>query len=189
MQDYVRKWREKEEAKAGVGAAAMAIFLPKCKANIAVNGEVPPVSPMGYLYSEFEPQSKKEGKRLTGAARRKSGRVTRFVHPDGLAKKVMNVEVANSTEAITASAVATNTDTTTGSNSKTAPEELHITEILKPVQVQLFATSSPGTNNISHACITFKALRSDGSQVLVNNRELRATNPLLLIDFYEKQLR
>lgn len=85
--------------------------------------------------------------------------MTRFVHPDELAKKVMNVELAKSTEAITASAVATNTDTTTGSNSKTAPGELHITEILKPVHVQLFATSFAGTNNISHACITFKALR------------------------------
>ncbi|KAF3330306.1 Chromo domain protein LHP1 [Carex littledalei] len=165
MQDYVRKWREKEDAKAGVGATTMAIFLPNCEANIAAHGEVPPVGPMGYYYSEFEPQSKKEGNRLTGARRRKAGRVRRFVHPDELAKKVMNVELADSTEAITASAVAT--DTTIGSNSKTAPEELHITEILKPVQVQLFATSTPGTSNISHACITFKALSSIGILLII----------------------
>lgn len=76
MQDYVRKWREKEEAKGGVGAAAMAILLPNCKVDKAGHGKNPsmllPTGAMPSFYSESEPQSSKEGTRLTGAQKRKS---------------------------------------------------------------------------------------------------------------------
>jgi hypothetical protein len=73
MQDYVRKWREQEEAKRGVGAAALAIFLPNCNVE---HGKVPtallPTGAIPFSYSESEPQGSKEGSRLTGAEKRKS---------------------------------------------------------------------------------------------------------------------
>jgi Tfp pilus assembly protein PilX len=87
--------------------------------------------------------------------------VRRFVQPEEEVKKTMDVEVVDSTDAIGASAAAVNT--AIDSTCKKAKEEVHITKILKPVQ--LFASSSPTTDNIQHVSITFKALRFPSLQV------------------------
>ncbi|CAA7061462.1 unnamed protein product [Microthlaspi erraticum] len=67
---------------------------------------------------------------------------------------------------------------------KSKMEELDITKILKPMS---FSTCL--INNVQGAMVTFLALRSDGKEVMVDNRFLKAHNPLLLIDFYEQHLK
>ncbi|XVF06739.1 hypothetical protein REPUB_Repub06bG0076500 [Reevesia pubescens] len=59
-----------------------------------------------------------------------------------------------------------------------------ITKILKPVEFR--ASVSDNNQDVS---VTFLALRSDGKEVRVENRELKANNPLLLINFYEQHLK
>ncbi|CDY38452.1 BnaA10g17060D [Brassica napus] len=67
---------------------------------------------------------------------------------------------------------------------KSKVEELDIAKILKPVKF-----SSSVTNNVQDVLVTFLALRSDGEEVMVDNRFLKAHNPLLLIEFYEQHLK
>ncbi|CAH8380975.1 unnamed protein product [Eruca vesicaria subsp. sativa] len=67
---------------------------------------------------------------------------------------------------------------------KSKVEELDITKILKPVKFSLSVT-----NNVQDVLVTFLALRSDGMEVMVDNRFLKAHNPLLLIEFYEQHLK
>ncbi|XP_058225139.1 chromo domain protein LHP1 isoform X1 [Rhododendron vialii] len=59
-----------------------------------------------------------------------------------------------------------------------------ITEIIKPISY-----SSSVINNVRDVCVTFMALRSDGKEVMVDNKFLKAHDPLLLINFYEQHLR
>ncbi|XP_022718713.1 chromo domain-containing protein LHP1 isoform X2 [Durio zibethinus] len=59
-----------------------------------------------------------------------------------------------------------------------------ITKILKPVVFS--ASVSDNTQDVS---VTFLAIRSDGKEVMVDNRYLKANNPLLLINFYEQHLK
>ncbi|XWS57939.1 hypothetical protein CRYUN_Cryun09bG0216000 [Craigia yunnanensis] len=59
-----------------------------------------------------------------------------------------------------------------------------ITKILKPVGFS--ASVSDNTQDVS---VTFLAIRSDGKEVMVDNRYLKANNPLLLINFYEQHLK
>ncbi|KAJ8442538.1 hypothetical protein Cgig2_026480 [Carnegiea gigantea] len=59
-----------------------------------------------------------------------------------------------------------------------------ITRLIKPIS---YSTSV--TNNIQDVSVTFVAMRSDGKEVMVDNKFLRANNPHLLIDFYEQHLR
>ncbi|KAL1547468.1 La ribonucleoprotein [Salvia divinorum] len=59
-----------------------------------------------------------------------------------------------------------------------------ITEIIKPVSYKASIS-----NNAQEVLVAFEAIRSDGTKVIVDNKFLKANNPLLLIDFYEKHLR
>ncbi|EPS68429.1 heterochromatin protein 1-like protein, partial [Genlisea aurea] len=59
-----------------------------------------------------------------------------------------------------------------------------IIEIIKPISYKVSMTS-----NVQEVLVAFEALRSDGSKVTVDNKFLKANHPLLLIDFYEKNLR
>ncbi|KAJ7517351.1 hypothetical protein O6H91_21G020100 [Diphasiastrum complanatum] len=60
----------------------------------------------------------------------------------------------------------------------------HIIEIVKAISY-----SNTPRNGKQDALVLFKALRSDGQEVVVDNKFLRATYPLLLVDFYERHLR
>ncbi|KAJ7516404.1 hypothetical protein O6H91_22G057300 [Diphasiastrum complanatum] len=60
----------------------------------------------------------------------------------------------------------------------------HITQIVKAISY-----SNVPRNGKQDALVLFKALRSDGQEVVVDNKFLRATYPLLLVDFYERHLR
>ncbi|PHT60567.1 putative chromo domain-containing protein LHP1 [Capsicum baccatum] len=60
-----------------------------------------------------------------------------------------------------------------------------ITELIKPVSyAETFVNDRQ--DDVS---ITFLANRSDGKEILVDNKFLKINNPLLLIDFYEQILR
>ncbi|KAK9749050.1 hypothetical protein RND81_02G099300 [Saponaria officinalis] len=59
-----------------------------------------------------------------------------------------------------------------------------VTKIIKPIS---YAASV--TNNVQDVSVTFVVMRSDGKEVMVDNKYLKATNPLLLINFYEQHLR
>ncbi|XP_059651762.1 chromo domain protein LHP1 [Cornus florida] len=58
-----------------------------------------------------------------------------------------------------------------------------VTEIIKPIK---YSTSA--SNDAQDVSMTFIAMRSDGTEVTVDNKFLKATNPLLLIDYYEQHL-
>ncbi|XP_051123913.1 chromo domain protein LHP1-like [Andrographis paniculata] len=59
-----------------------------------------------------------------------------------------------------------------------------LTQIVRPISYKASVS-----NNVQEVLLTFEALRSDGSKVTVDNKFLKANNPLLLIDYYEKHLR
>ncbi|CAA0820697.1 Chromo domain-containing protein LHP1 [Striga hermonthica] len=59
-----------------------------------------------------------------------------------------------------------------------------ITQIVKPISYKASVA-----NNVQDVLVAFEAVRSDGTKVIVDNKFLKAYNPLLLIDFYEKNLR
>ncbi|PIM97906.1 hypothetical protein CDL12_16829 [Handroanthus impetiginosus] len=59
-----------------------------------------------------------------------------------------------------------------------------ITQIIKPISYKASIS-----NNVQEVLVAFEAVRSDGTKVTVDNKFLKANNPLLLIDFYEKHLR
>ncbi|KMT20756.1 hypothetical protein BVRB_1g007260 [Beta vulgaris subsp. vulgaris] len=59
-----------------------------------------------------------------------------------------------------------------------------ITSLIKPISY-----SASVTNNVQDVAVTFVALRSDGKEVMVDNKFLKANNPHLLINFYEQHLR
>ncbi|CAA0842508.1 Chromo domain-containing protein LHP1 [Striga hermonthica] len=59
-----------------------------------------------------------------------------------------------------------------------------IKQIVKPISYK-----SSMSNNVQDVLVAFEAIRSDGTKVIVDNKFLKANNPLLLIDFYEKNLR
>ncbi|KAK9273306.1 hypothetical protein L1049_018113 [Liquidambar formosana] len=59
-----------------------------------------------------------------------------------------------------------------------------ITEIIKPISY-----SASVSNSVQDVLVTFMATRSDGKEVMVDNKFLKANNPLLLINFYEQHLR
>ncbi|KAG2300278.1 hypothetical protein Bca4012_011867 [Brassica carinata] len=136
-----------------------------------------------------------------GAKRRKSGSVKRFKQDESTSNNNNN---NNQTTAATDQNAGTQELATLDSfggvarigneypgvlennnlSQKSKMEELDIAKILKPVKF-----SSSVTNNVQDVLVTFLALRSDGEEVMVDNRFLKAHNPLLLIEFYEQHLK
>ncbi|KAE9600816.1 hypothetical protein Lal_00011413 [Lupinus albus] len=70
------------------------------------------------------------------------------------------------------------------SKNKTVPVKplCNIIKILRPVGC------SP-TASAENLCVTFMALRSDGTEVIVDNRYLKSHYPQLLIEYYEQRIR
>ncbi|XP_008805740.2 probable chromo domain-containing protein LHP1 [Phoenix dactylifera] len=138
-------------------------------------------------------QPSQQGNQVTGAKRRKSGCVRRFKQDS---RPCDRDEVRN--------AAARSANGSCGKGEKSGNEDvgstedeigdknkmddsakaLFIAKIIKPIRY--YATV---TDNVQQVSITFKALRSDGKEVLVDDKELKVNNPLLLISFYEQHLR
>ncbi|XP_050385184.1 chromo domain-containing protein LHP1 [Argentina anserina] len=131
--------------------------------------------------------------RTTGAKKRKSGSVKRFKQeaPKDEVGAMQNVPTRVSTR------YAGRVDQTevgrldyAGENSgrknkiEESKEAVRITKILKPMG---YSTSI--LNNVQDVSVTFLGMRSDGTEVIVDNKFLKVNDPLLLINFYEQHLR
>ncbi|KAK7284069.1 hypothetical protein RJT34_18806 [Clitoria ternatea] len=117
-----------------------------------------------------------------GAKRRKSGSVKRF-------KKDSSSGEPTSTQRLIGTPVRTIDLAQTGIESSDKKMEharsaCSIVKIIKPVGYS--ASVSSGMQDV---LVTFVAMRSDGTEVMVDNKYLKAYNPLLLISFYEQHLR
>ncbi|KAK7351947.1 hypothetical protein VNO77_11738 [Canavalia gladiata] len=117
--------------------------------------------------------------RCRGAKRRKSGSVKRFK------KETYACDPVDSHNAISMSVGAGELGTTGIAgymgDAKTA---CNIVKIIKPI-----GYSASLSDNIQDVSVTFMAMRSDGTEVMVDNKYLKAYDPLLLINFYELHLR
>ncbi|KAF5952632.1 hypothetical protein HYC85_010576 [Camellia sinensis] len=131
--------------------------------------------------------------RFTGAKRRKSGSVQRF--KQNSASSLPN-EAQNATTRTTdgpcgrAGWRGSQTPDFMGNDFSNKNEFVNsknmstITEIIKPMSY-----SSSVINNVQDVSVSFMAMRSDGKEVMVDNKFLKAHYPLLLINFYEQHLR
>ncbi|CAL1356703.1 unnamed protein product [Linum trigynum] len=107
--------------------------------------------------------------RRIGARRRKSGSVKRFEKdPASFQAPPVDNPVCNIS-------LSCEGEMTEGSK---------IIKILKPLSY-----SSTSFDNIQDVLVTFAAMRSDGKEVFVDNKFLKANDPLLLINYYEKHLK
>ncbi|XP_019187308.1 PREDICTED: chromo domain protein LHP1 [Ipomoea nil] len=132
--------------------------------------------------------------RFTGAKRRKSGSVKRFKQDSST--NVLNDMPDATIKAIGDSAIAVaapegiqnlpfpGNDWGHKNKSANFEDAYNISQIVKPVGYQTSVS-----NGVQEVSITFLAKRSDGKEVTVDNKFLKANNPLLLINFYEQHLR
>ncbi|KAG6593747.1 Chromo domain-containing protein LHP1, partial [Cucurbita argyrosperma subsp. sororia] len=132
--------------------------------------------------------------RCIGAKRRKSGSVKRF-RQDSTLSELPVAQNAELTLAVVESGAQVEPIGVENSgyrgesfirnnNTDDARNELRIIKIIKPL-----GYSASVSNNIQDVLVTFVAMRSDGTEVMVDNKFLKANNPLLLINFYEQHLR
>ncbi|XP_073060486.1 chromo domain protein LHP1-like [Primulina eburnea] len=126
--------------------------------------------------------------RCTGAKKRKSGSVKRFKQ-DLTSYSMDGAQNAVAICAAIEPMVVQNSDflgSYTNCQNKYADSKTtcSIAQIIKPISYKASIS-----NNIQEVLVAFEAMRSDGSKVTVDNKFLKANNPLLLIDFYEKHLR
>ncbi|GKD85811.1 hypothetical protein Tco_1356965 [Tanacetum coccineum] len=66
----------------------------------------------------------------------------------------------------------------------TTPESAEIIKIVNPVNYTISIE-----NCIEDMCVSLLVRRSDGEEVVVDNKYLKENNPVLLINYYEKHLR
>ncbi|XP_045790920.1 chromo domain-containing protein LHP1-like isoform X1 [Trifolium pratense] len=130
----------------------------------------------------------KNGPSRSANRRRKSLSVKRFMK-DSSASKLDDTQIPNSAPVGTAEPAKTGvTDNVVAPSSHTMPEPVKpacdIVKIIKPVDFKA-AVASP----MQDVLVTFEALRSDGSEVTVDNKYLKTYHPILLIDYYEQHLR
>ncbi|CAN6293855.1 unnamed protein product [Urochloa humidicola] len=128
-----------------------------------------------------------QGGQVTGAKKRKSGCVRRFKQDEAAIQEQGGIhdhttdkpgnEYVDSTEGETG-------DKNKGEDSASHIYNPKIIKIIKPVRY--FSTVVEGVQQVA---ISFKALRSDGTEVLVDDKELKAKEPLVLIEYYEQHLR
>ncbi|XP_047341400.1 chromo domain protein LHP1-like [Impatiens glandulifera] len=130
--------------------------------------------------------------RFTGAKRRKSGSVKRFkqeIASSSVPNDEMNKTIRDSNGGSCSRSGWQDTTTINPDFAKSLLDNnsnalATITKIIRPISY-----SSTAINNVNDISLTFMALRSDGKEVVVDNRFLKANNPLLLISFYEQHLR
>ncbi|KAG9451737.1 hypothetical protein H6P81_004641 [Aristolochia fimbriata] len=130
--------------------------------------------------------------RFTGARKRKSGSVRRFIQdvasgdPDGAALNASTKTVNGKHDNLgMGDGESVNRESEDQNNMlEGTPSNPYITKIIKTIG---YAASI--TNDDQDVLVTFMALRSDGKEVTVDNKYLKANHPQLLIGFYERHLR
>ncbi|XP_076881019.1 chromo domain-containing protein LHP1-like [Bidens hawaiensis] len=103
----------------------------------------------------------------TGAKRRKSCVVKRF-------KKESNKKTTAVNDVIVED------DT----KNETPPRVSVVTKIIKPVNYSVSVH-----DDTEEVWVSFQVMRSDGEEIVVDNKYLKENNPLMLINFYEQHLR
>ncbi|XP_011011024.1 PREDICTED: chromo domain-containing protein LHP1-like isoform X1 [Populus euphratica] len=134
-----------------------------------------------------------QNSRCTGAKKRKSGSVKRFKKDSVMCEPVFLPNSSGNFSVGSTGAAAQpgieNPSLTWGNSSHMPMTEnsinaFAITKILKPI-----GFSASVLDDVQDVLITFRALRSDGQEVTVDNKFLKANNPHLLINFYEQHLK
>ncbi|KAI3996412.1 hypothetical protein MKX01_021651 [Papaver californicum] len=126
-----------------------------------------------------------QSNRFTGARRRKSGNVRRFKKESS----VSTLDNARNRDKFEVHGVEdgegpTGDDAGDQRKAERRFNTCYITKIIKPI-----GYSASISNDIQDVCVTFVVLSSDGREVVVDNKQLKADNPQLLISFYEQHLR
>ncbi|KAK9068800.1 hypothetical protein SSX86_012916 [Deinandra increscens subsp. villosa] len=124
-----------------------------------------------------------------GARRRKSCAVKRFKNESNSAPRKDDTEkITASSDVIMQDDIRNADDVVNGSDSKNileAPLSVPvITKIIKPVNYSISIV-----NDTEDVCVSFLVTRSDGEEIVVDNKYLKENNPVLLINFYEQHLR
>ncbi|XP_068635316.1 chromo domain-containing protein LHP1 [Aristolochia californica] len=130
--------------------------------------------------------------RFTGARKRKSGSVRRFIQdsassdPDGTALNAGTKTVNGKHDNLgTGDGESVSRESGDQNNIfEGTPSNPSISKIIKTIG---YAASI--TDDVEDVLVTFMALRSDGKEVAVDNKYLKANYPQLLISFYEQHLR
>ncbi|CAI8611513.1 unnamed protein product [Vicia faba] len=144
----------------GLHADNLATHFQQTPDNLQSHGDQP------------HPQPQPQPDRTRGAKRRKPASVKRF-------KKE---ECASHTQTVHTNNTAAN-DNSAGGKPELAWTPT-IVKILKPI-----GYSASLSSYMQDVSVTFMAMRSDGTEVMVDNKYLKTNNPLLLINFYEQHLR
>ncbi|XP_042015677.1 chromo domain protein LHP1-like [Salvia splendens] len=126
--------------------------------------------------------------RVTGAKKRKSGVVKRFIKdpvscsvdgaPNGPPASAALIPINVQKSEFPVSIMSCK------SKYEDSKSLCTIIEIVKPVSYKASISE-----NDQEVLVAFEAIRADGTKLIVDNKFLKANNPLLLIDFYEKHLR
>lgn len=124
-----------------------------------------------------------QGVQVTGAKKRKLGSVRRFKQ-DEVQQDQGELQTGRSGKPGAEDVDSTEGETGDRTKGQGCGNQLHIIKIIKPVRY--FATM---TDDVQQVAITFKALRSDGEEIFVDDKELKNNNPLVLINYYEQHLR
>ncbi|KAI4353860.1 hypothetical protein L6164_002783 [Bauhinia variegata] len=126
--------------------------------------------------------------RCRGAKKRKSGSVKRFTKEPRVsdpldAQRVINISggAVEQSQGEAAGCVGNNGHNYQLEEANDIPT---IVKIIKPT-----GYSASLSSNIQEVSVTFLALRSDGAEVMVDNKYLKSSNPHLLINYYEQHLR
>ncbi|WOL05501.1 hypothetical protein Cni_G14230 [Canna indica] len=171
--------------------------VPNTAEHIGTNGHAS-VSPPGGReedgsldgFSKVENTHASQGNAATGAKRRKSGCVRRFQqgsgtgHQDEQHNATVRSEIGLSGKGEKSGNKNVDSELADKNKLDNTVKPPSITKLLKPIRFYASVI-----NNVQQVSITFKALRSDGKEVIVDDKELKANNPLLLINFYEQHLR
>ncbi|GAB2284539.1 La ribonucleoprotein [Dionaea muscipula] len=129
--------------------------------------------------SKVDNKEPNQSDRCTGAKRRKSGSVRRFKQDTSF-----DPTSPQNQRMIDITSYDRNVHQMVSWNNNFDFNASVITKIIKPI-----GYSSSASNNVHDVSVTFTALRADGKEVTVDNKFLKANNPLLLINFYEQHLR
>ncbi|XP_019438252.1 PREDICTED: chromo domain protein LHP1-like isoform X1 [Lupinus angustifolius] len=139
--------------------------------------------------STANPHMAMESGPCRGAKRRKSGSVKRFRRQDGdddddaSKPNPTTVSVEQGQRGVNGDDGGNNNNNN-GHMMGDAASAFHIVKIIRPIG---YVTSF--SNIVDDLSVIFVALRSDGTEVTVTNKYLKANNPLLLINYYEENIR
>ncbi|KAK7277426.1 hypothetical protein RIF29_18578 [Crotalaria pallida] len=128
-----------------------------------------------------------------GAKRRKAGCVKRFLKiqevVDDASHPNPTTNIVSASKGLGATAAADGGNNNNDNNSVRrvvgSAFDFNIVKIIRPISYAMSFSS----NTIDEVSLAFLALRSDGTEMVVTNKYLKTFYPLLLIDYYEANLR